>query len=117
MVAGVTAGGHVGVISMAALRYAQPGSVQPVMPVRPAEVIYANFRHVQVQPDSRLQDGVPLYKLKILDMLIDRFSPKQPSSVDARSIDSVITEISRGLRGAYRAGFLPEPGAFVDLVA
>ena len=118
MVAGVTAGGHVGVISMTALRYAQPGSTQPVMPVRPADAVYANFRHVQVRPDSRLQDGVPIYKLKILDMLIDRFSPKQPQAgVDAGSIDSVITEMSRGLRGAYRAGFLPAPGAFVDLVA
>ena len=118
MVAGVSAGGHVGVISMTALRYAQPGSGQPVMPVRPSEMIYANFRHVQVQPDSRLQDGVPLYKLKILDMLIDRFSPKTASApVDAGSIDRVISEMSRGLRGTYRAGFLPEPGAFVDLVA
>jgi hypothetical protein len=117
MVAGVEANGHVGVISMTALRYAQPGSVQPVMPVRRAEAIYANFRHIQVQPDSRLQDGVPLYKLKILDMLIDRFSPKKASAVDAGSIDSVIVQMSRGLRGAYRAGFLPAPGAFVDLVA
>ncbi len=117
VVAGVQANGHIGMISMTALRYAQPGSVQPVMPVRPAEVINANFRHIQVQPDSRLQDGVPLYKLRILDMLIDRLSPKPPSAVDAGSIDSVIVEMSKGLRGAYRAGFLPAPGAFVDLVA
>ncbi len=118
MVAGVSAGGHLGVISMTALRYAQPGSGQPVMPVRLAEVIYANFRHIQVQPDSHLQDGVPLYKLKILDMLIDRFSPKQASSsVDAGSIDAVIGAMTRGMKGAYREGFLPAPGAFVDLVA
>ncbi len=118
MVSGAQANGHVGVISMTALRYAQPGSVQPVMPVRPAEVIYANFRHIQVQPDSRLQDGVPLYKLKILDMLIDRFSPAPSTPVNAGSIDTIIAEVSKGLRGgAYRAGFLPAPGAFVDLVA
>jgi len=173
MVAGVSTGGQVGVISMTAVRYAQPASNEPVMPVRRAQLVYANFRHIQVQPDSRLQGGVPLYKLKILDTLIDHLSPKPAAPrVDAASIDSVITGMSRGLRGAYdgqtavlrpgpsnasqprvlpqaasaydgqpgrtrrtavegppdprvlaqatgayRAGFLPAPGAFVDLVA
>jgi hypothetical protein len=119
MVAGVSAGSQVGVISMTAVRYAQPASSEPVMPVRRAQLVYANFRHIQVQPDSSLQGGVPLYKLKILDTLIDHLSPKQAAPrVDAASIDSVITGISQGLRGAsYRAGFLPAPGAFVDLVA
>jgi hypothetical protein len=94
------------------------------MPVRPAQVVYANFKHIQVRPDSRLEDGVPLYKLKILDTLIDHLSrKKQAPSADASSIDSVIVEMSRSFRAAggsgqsYRAGFLPAPGAFVDLVA
>ena len=117
MVAGVT-GSHVGVISLTALRYAQPGSGEAIMPVRPAQLIYANFRHIRVQPDSRLQEGVPLYKLKILDALIDHLSPERPGTVvNAGSIDSVISEMSSGLRGAYREGLLPAPGAFVDLVA
>lgn len=86
--------------------------------MRPAQLIYANFRHIQVQPDSRLERGIPLYKLKILDTLIDHLSPKQPTPrVDAASIDSVIVQMSLGFRGAYRAGFLPAAGAFVDLIA
>ena len=118
MAAGVSTGGQVGVISMTAVRYAQPASNEPVMPVRRAQLVYANFRHIQVQPDSRLQGGVPIYKLKILDTLIEHLSPKQATPrVDAASIDSVITGLSRGPKGAYRAGFLPAPGAFVDLVA
>ena len=124
MVAGVTAGGHVGVVSMTALRYAQADAGEVVMPVRPAELIYANFRHIQVRPDTRQEDGVPLYKLKILDTLIDHLSVKKPApSVDAGSIDSAIIEMSKSFRAAggsgqsYRAGFLPAPGAFVDLVA
>lgn len=152
MVAGVAAGSQVGVISMTALRYAQPGAGDLVMPIRPAQLINANFRHIQVQPDSRLQNGVPLYKLRILDVLIDHLSPRSAAgsltgsvtsgspapgspapgsltsgtlrsgsfprgSVDASSIDSVIMEMSKELRNTYRAGFLPAPGAFVDLVA
>ncbi len=117
MVAGVTTGGPVGVISMAALRYAQPAG-SPIMPVRPAELVYANFRHIQVLPDFRRDGGVPIYKLKILDSLIERLSPREPAApVDARSIDSVVMELSRGLRGRYGAGSLPAPGAFVNLVA
>lgn len=124
MVTGVTSGGHVGVVAMTALRYAQSDAGDVIMPVRPAQLIFANFKHIQVVPDSRLEDGVPLYKLKILDTLIDQLSQKKPlPSMDAGSIESAIIEMSRGFRAAggaaqsYRAGFLPAPGAFVDLVA
>lgn len=118
MVAGVTAGGHVGVASMTALRYAQRDGSEAIMPVRPAQLIYANFKHIQVVPDSRLQDGVPLYKLKILDTLIEQLSPRKPlPTITAGSIDSIIGELSHGKAQAYRAGFLPAPGAFVNLVA
>jgi hypothetical protein len=126
MVAGVTTGitaGHVGVVSMTALRYAQSDGGNVIMPVRPAQLVYANFKHIQVMPESRLEDGVPLYKLKILDALIDQLSRRKTvPSVDAGSIDSIIGGMSQGLRGggtaqAYRAGFLPAPGALVDLVA
>jgi hypothetical protein len=127
MVAGVTtgvsAGGRLGVVSMTALRYAQSDGGEVIMPVRPAQLIYANFKHIQVVPESRLQDGVPLYKLKILDTLIDQLSPKgRVPSIMAGSIDGIIGEMSRGVphhgtAAAYRAGFLPPPGAFVNLVA
>jgi hypothetical protein len=146
MVAGVSAGGHVGVVSMTALRYAQADAGDVIMPVRPTQAVYANFKHIQVRPDSRLDEGVPLYKLKILDTLIDHLSAKRPpAAVDAGSIDTTIIEMSRSMRTAgggfgtagggfgaagggfgataggpgasYRAGFLPPPGAFVDLVA
>ena len=117
---------------MTALRYAQADGADVIMPVRPAQLVYANFKHIQAVPDSRLQDGVPLYKLKILDTLIDRLSPGATvPAITARSIDGIIGDMSRGARndgaaagasprgtaGAYRAGFLPPPGAFVNLVA
>ncbi len=131
MVQGVTAGGTSGGLDDGRCATRRRTRRDVVMPVRPAQIVYANFKHIQVRPDSRLQDGVPLYKLRILDTLIDQLSPKSESghggSVDGSrqaSIDSVmITEMSSELRpaggsdGAYRAGFLPAPGAFVDLVA
>ena len=74
MVQGVGSGSQVGVVAVAALRYAQSGGPNVILPVRPADLLYANFRHIQVRPDTRLEDGIPLYKLKILDTLIDSFS-------------------------------------------
>jgi hypothetical protein len=83
------------------------------MPVRPAEQIYANFRHIQVRPDSRLEDGIPLYKLKILDALIDSLSRTDAS----KGRGAAAGQGGVGLAALYRRGFLPEPGTFVDLVA
>ncbi len=144
MVSGISTGSQVGVVSLTAVRYAQPAAGEPILPVRPAQMVNANFRHIQVRPDSRLDSGVPIYKLKILDTLIDHLSPRQPAGVggapaggssaganvagvkaagvnlagvNAATIDSVIMEMSRGMRGAFQAGSLPAPGAFVDLVA
>lgn len=133
MIQGVTSGGHIGVAAITALRYAQSDGAGVVMPVRPAELIQATFRHIQVRPDSRLDDGVPLYKLKILDTLIDHFSRDNGGAAQAgpltrqragnSSIDTLITRMASELRqgaalnNSYRARFLPEPGAFVDLLA
>jgi len=135
MIQGVTSGGHIGVAAITALRYAQSDGRDIVMPVRPAELIHANFRHIQVRPDSRLDDGVPLYKLKILDTLIDSLSRDSGGAAPVQgrtlprpgaggaSIDNLIMKMASELRQgvaqehSYRARFLPEPGAFVDLLA
>jgi hypothetical protein len=124
MTTGVTARTPIGVVSMTALRYAQGEAGDIVVPVRPAQLLSANFRHIQLRPDASLEDGVPLYKLKILDTLIDQLSLKNPvPGINSGSIDTAIARISKGFRTpfglgqTYLAGFLPAPGAFVDLLA
>jgi hypothetical protein len=143
MIERVSSGGNVGIASITALRYAQSDGQDIVMPVRPAQLVYANFKHIRVLPDSRVENGVPLYKLKILDTLIEQLSKggnqepsagkvstpvRWPGRVAAlhggiRAVDGLIADMAKELRPAagqaasYRGGFLPEPGAFVDLVA
>jgi hypothetical protein len=46
MVEGVTSGGRVGVVAIAALRYAQSDGQDIILPVRPSQAVYANFRHI-----------------------------------------------------------------------
>ncbi|MGA2479235.1 MAG: hypothetical protein ABSG63_10850 [Spirochaetia bacterium] len=138
MVQGVSSGSQVGIVAMTALRYAQAGGPSVVLPVRRAEMLYANFRHIQVRPDTRMEAGIPLYKLKILDTLIASFARGAGGSATAArggdlagkrlapsvdTIDKMIAAAAKNLRAdgsgsaAYRAGFLPAPGAFVDLAA
>jgi hypothetical protein len=137
-----TAGTVGGVASITALRYAQPDGASIVVPVRPVQSVLASFRHIEVRPDARLQEGVPLYKLKILDSLIDALTPasgRGPAAargLDEAGVDRLVADLSAqaraaadagagaggaGARGAaggpYRAAFLPLPGAFVDLLA
>jgi len=134
MVQGVTPSTTIGMAQVIAVRSAQSDQ-GIVMPVRPAQAIYASFRHIQLLPDSRLQDGIPLYKLQILDSLIERMyatghggqgqaasgSAAARTARDEGGVDRLIGELSKSLRAgggnSYRAGFLPLPGAFIDLVA
>jgi hypothetical protein len=141
MIQGVSSGGNIGLEAVTALRYAHTDGQALILPVRPAQMINARFKHIQMRPDSSLQNGIPLYKLKILDTLIDQLSRKDvraagesgaappaaasrradaPAATDAGSVDAMIAALSAPLRDSdpsYRARFLPEPGAFVDLLA
>lgn len=100
------------VATIMAVRSAQTDTAGVIMPVRPAQAIYASFRHIDVLPDSRLSDGVPLYKLRILDSLIDRLSGagtadgtgglvvSPAARKDAGAVDRMITELTGSLRAA-----------------
>ncbi len=123
---------QVGVQSMAALRYPGADGYDVVVPVRPARAVHASFRHIEVLPDIRVQDGIPLYKLQILDALLEYYSAparrdfpseQAPAADGTREATAniLVNGLSRGTRspapGSYRAGLLPLPGALVDLVA
>jgi hypothetical protein len=141
MVQGITGQGQIGVVAISALRAVQSDGQSVVVPVRPSQAVYANFSHIRVRPDWSLQDGIPLYKLRILDTLMERYSRTgtagrtgepaggaglaalSASGQGRKDIDSLINSLSQKLRVSagdsfsYRAGFLPEPGTFLDLVA
>jgi hypothetical protein len=102
-------------------------------PVRPAYTLYANFKHIQVFPDSSLEGGIPLYKLTVLDTLLDRLSrgpsaaaeaatPKQ-TRITAENIDGAIAALAGRLKGpaagtlSFSAGLMPHTGLIVDMVA
>jgi hypothetical protein len=94
--------------------------------MQPSVAVYASFKHIQVIPDSTLKGGIPLYKLTLLDRLIEMLSGTpaagmvEGKKVTAESIDRVIGDITQRLRGGsvtYQAGLQPGTGLVVDMVA
>jgi hypothetical protein len=113
------------------------------VPVAPADSLYALFEHVRGVPSH--EGGVPLFKLRVLDKLIDRLLAEgQPvpeaahlSGLAPEQAESLIGELggrlqrrlaglaalssgfARPIGGFARqiSGFAPETGMLVDLVA
>lgn len=99
------------------------------VPVHPAHSVYARFKHIQGVPSP--EGGVPMFKLRILDNLIDRllqYKQKVPdaaqlASLRLKHIDPLIGDLERRLQSRLLSfkpsfgGFFPETGMLVDLVA
>jgi len=113
------------------------------VPVAPADSLYARFEHLRGVPSP--EGGVPLFKLRVLDKLIDRLLAEgQPvpeaarlSSLAPEQAESLIGELGgrlqkrlaglAALSGGFArpaggfarqiGGFAPETGMLVDLVA
>jgi hypothetical protein len=99
------------------------------VPVKPANVVYARFKHVLGVPAQ--DGGTPLFKLRVLDNLIDRllrYSEEVPSeerlrNLDAEAIDPLIARLQSRLRShllrfpSSFGGTFPETGMLIDLIA
>ena len=99
------------------------------VPVNPAQAVYARFKHVLGVPS--LDGGAPLFRLRVLDNLIDRllrYSEQVPSveqlqNLDAEAIDPLISRLQNQLRAhllQFPSSFgstFPETGMLIDLIA
>ena len=107
-------------------------------PVSPSSYIYSNFKHVSGIPAQNGEPGVPLTKLKILDVLIDQLSQIKRSasqiptgaqraslSSDPKKIDALIEQYEKEIRTAIAESaampYKPHPsapvGTLLNLVA
>jgi hypothetical protein len=105
-----------------------PGAVKSkiTLPVQPADVLYASFKHIKVV-SGREQGGIPLYKLTALDAMLDQLARSGSTAAGGERnagparIDSLLSDISRDLRsrlgGRFSGGLLPELGLVVDMTA
>jgi len=105
----------------------QAGRGQLVVPVASSSSLYANYEHIRGEPVP--EGGVPLFRLRVLDRLIDRLlaegepvPPVRPG-LGAGENEALIGELARRLQDRLAArqslfgGFNPETGMLVNLLA
>jgi hypothetical protein len=99
------------------------------VPVVPFQSAYAHFEHIRGVPSP--EGGIPLFKLRVLDRLIDRLLADRQSiplrkdisrlrSGDAEAmIGQLAGRLARRLisLGGLPGGFAPETGILIDLSA
>jgi hypothetical protein len=54
------------------------------LPVRPSQSVYAQFKHIVGVPSTNQQEQIPINKLRLLDILIDRLT-KLRSNPDSKT--------------------------------
>lgn len=100
------------------------------VPVKPSFAQYARFKHIKGVPEEG-GDGVSVYKLLILDNLIDRFRSMRtgklidmtPEGATPDLIDATIRNLHSDLKrsmessGPYNDVSFPEAGSVFELVA
>jgi hypothetical protein len=99
------------------------------VPVNPSQAVYARLKHVRGVPSQ--EGGAPLFRLRILDNLIDRLlsysegvpQTQQLRNLDNDSIDPLIDRLQNQLRNRLLSvpssfgGNYPETGMLIDLSA
>ncbi|MBN2551979.1 MAG: hypothetical protein JXB06_04390 [Spirochaetales bacterium] len=99
------------------------------LPVNPAHAVYARFKHIRGVPAH--DGGAPLFRLRVLDNLIDRllsFDEPVPAiqplqELQTQAIDPLIGALQNQLRAhllqfpSSFGGDFPETGMLVDLIA
>ena len=94
-------------------------------PVNPDAAIYAHFRHIIGVSATDGLEGVPLFKLRILDNLIENYLKTQKSGglrseeiqvpVSPRTVDTTIAALSADLREAMLVPGSPPPATGILL--
>ncbi len=111
------------------IRLENMGGGRLTVPVHPTHAPYARFKHIQGVPAH--DDGVPIFRLRVLDNLIDRLisrgqqipSPAQLLELKPESIDPLIDRLESRLHRyllqfpSSFGGLYPETGLLIDLSA
>ena len=99
------------------------------MPVEPAFITHSSFKHIQGVPARGV--GVPIFKLRVLDSLIDRLLALRERLPGARDLARLPEDQLEGLIASLEqrlhaqvlqskppfGGLFPETGMLVDLAA
>jgi hypothetical protein len=100
------------------------------VPVQPFFSPLISLKHLVGVPSYNNGENIPLYKLRVLDNLIERLARLKnqnvaedyPKIINSENIDSLITDISRQVKNISKAlqpfisGFAQEAGNFLNIL-
>ena len=104
------------------------GSGKLAVPLTPARAVSTHFRHITAVPTLKAGSSVPMYKLRILDNLIEQLSGKKGKGEDIvriskGNIDGLISAFKREIDIRSPGGFFtggystPDTGLLLDVFA
>jgi len=106
------------------------GAGKITVPLKPSQIVHARFKHITAIPTNMNTEGIPVYKLRILDNLIERLIGTKGKAGEfirlaPEKIDNLITQFRQEL--AYRNSSLktsynfnnvkPETGIILNVFA
>ncbi len=101
-------------------------------PVKPLNSVAGIFKHIYTVPSEKGGGSLSLYKLRVLDSVIDRLmkygkasevKQMMPAKVTAGNIDKLIEQFSNKLNSVkesyslYHTGLEPDVGKIINLLA
>lgn len=104
------------------------GTGKITVPLKPSRSIYARFKHITAIPAKMDNEGVPVYKLRILDNLIERLIGQTNKAeefirVSPERIDTLISQFRQELSfressiKAFYNNHRPQMGIFLNVFA
>jgi hypothetical protein len=104
------------------------GTGKVAVPVQRNHMLYAHFKHITGIPANKNVSGVPVYKLRILDNLIERLVGHKVDStrflqITEENIDMIIEQVKNEVRSrettfpSSGAHFPPETGIVINTFA
>ncbi len=101
-------------------------------PVKPLNSVAGIFKHIYTVPSEKGGGSLSLYKLRVLDSVIDRLikygksstvQKMMPARVTSENVDKLIKQLSSELNSVresyflYQAGLEPDLGKIINLLA
>lgn len=104
------------------------GTGKITVPLKPSQTIFTRFKHITAIPSKMINEGIPVYKLRILDNLIERLigqtnKAEEYVRISPENIDTLISQFKQELsfrespKKAFFSNFRPQTGMILNVFA
>ncbi|MBN2440360.1 MAG: hypothetical protein JXJ04_03415 [Spirochaetales bacterium] len=106
----------------------RPGSGKISVPIKPSQSLNARFKHITALPVNTAEGSVPIYKLQMLDNLIERLIGQKGKAeefvtISRENIDTLVSHLKDELSfrnstfKAFQSNLRPGTGLLFNILA